>query len=82
MISLRPADHVNGLDVDRVGAHVEDEGSRAFAERFGCEELDRQVEQVACLNNAWHRKDPASAAKWRSSLNSAWHRQELPEVSR
>ena len=40
------AEHVAALGVDRAGTHVDDEGSRAFAERFGFEEIDRQVEQV------------------------------------
>jgi mycothiol synthase len=44
---IRPlAGHVAGLGMDRAGAHVDDDGSRAFAERFGFEEIDRQVEQV------------------------------------
>src|SRR6185436_8857370 len=43
------AEHVAGLGVDRAGAHVDDEGSKAFAERFGFEEIDRQVEQVVVL---------------------------------
>jgi GNAT superfamily N-acetyltransferase len=38
--------HVAGLGVDRAGTHVDDEGSRAFAEHFGFEEIDRQVEQI------------------------------------
>jgi mycothiol synthase len=50
-------DHAAGLEVDRVGAHVGDDGSRAFAERFGFEEIDRQVEQVVRLDSAWHRID-------------------------
>jgi GNAT superfamily N-acetyltransferase len=50
-------DHVAGLELERVGTHVGDDGSRAFAERFGFEELDRQVEQVVRLNSAWHRQD-------------------------
>ena len=41
--------HAAGLGVDRVGAQVTDPGSRAFAERFGFEEIDRQVEQVRAL---------------------------------
>jgi mycothiol synthase len=42
----RLGDHAATLGVARVGAHVDDDGSRAFAERFGFEEIDRQVEQV------------------------------------
>jgi GNAT superfamily N-acetyltransferase len=53
----RLAQHAAGLGVDRVGTHVVDDGSRMFAERFGFEELDRQVEQVARLNAARHRTD-------------------------
>lgn len=40
------AAHASGLGVDRLGSHVPDEGSKAFAERFGFAEIDRQVEQV------------------------------------
>jgi mycothiol synthase len=49
-------DHAGGFGVDRVGTHVDDDGSRRFAERFGFEELDRQVEQVARLNPGCRRK--------------------------
>jgi GNAT superfamily N-acetyltransferase len=44
-------ENVAGLEVDRVGAHVDDEGSQTFAERFGFEEIDRQVEQVVSLDS-------------------------------
>src|SRR4029077_20110040 len=40
------AAHAERFDVDEIWALVDDEGSRAFAERFGFAELDRQVEQV------------------------------------
>ena len=43
------AAHVVALGFDKAGAHVDDEGSRAFAERFGFEEIDREVEQVISL---------------------------------
>jgi mycothiol synthase len=43
------ADHVARLGFDKAGAHVDDDGSRAFAERFGFEEIDREVEQVISL---------------------------------
>jgi GNAT superfamily N-acetyltransferase len=36
---------------------VDDDGSRTFAERFGFQELDRQVEQVARLGGIWERKE-------------------------
>jgi GNAT superfamily N-acetyltransferase len=45
----RLAEHAATLGVVRVGAHVTDPGSLAFAERFGFEEVDRQVEQVRVL---------------------------------
>lgn len=51
------ADHAATLGVARVGVHVDDDGSRAFAERFGFEEIDRQVEQVWRPNSARHGKD-------------------------
>jgi GNAT superfamily N-acetyltransferase len=40
--------HVRSLEIDSLVAHVDgrDDGSRAFAERFGFAESDRQVEQV------------------------------------
>jgi mycothiol synthase len=40
--------HVRELDIDLLVGHVDgrDDGSRAFAERFGFAESDRQVEQV------------------------------------
>jgi len=47
----RLAEHVATLGVRRVGAHVGDQGSQAFAERFGFEEIDRQVEQVRVLGD-------------------------------
>jgi mycothiol synthase len=36
---------------DKLSAHVEEEGSRPFAERFGFREIDRQVEQVKRLGD-------------------------------
>lgn len=36
---------------DRIATHVEEEGSRPFAERFGFRETDRQVEQVRRLGD-------------------------------
>jgi mycothiol synthase len=41
--------HASQLDVELLSSMVEDEGSRAFAERFGFRESDRQVEQVKVL---------------------------------
>jgi mycothiol synthase len=38
--------HAGRFDVSEASALVDDEGSRAFAERFGFRETDRQVEQV------------------------------------
>jgi mycothiol synthase len=47
---LRPlADHAATLGVGNILALVDDEGSAAFARRFGFEEADRQVEQVKTL---------------------------------
>jgi mycothiol synthase len=42
-------EHAALFDVDKVATQVDDEGSRAFAERFGFREVDRQVEQVKRL---------------------------------
>jgi mycothiol synthase len=36
---------------DKIATHVEEEGSRPFAERFGFRETDRQVEQVKRLGD-------------------------------
>ena len=44
------ARHVESLsDVDAVNAHVDDPDSRAFAEKFGFAEVNRQVEQVRAI---------------------------------
>jgi RimJ/RimL family protein N-acetyltransferase len=42
-------EHVAGLGYDKAWASVDDQGSQAFAERFGFEEVDREVEQVIAL---------------------------------
>jgi mycothiol synthase len=39
-------DFVAELGFEKAAAHVDDEGGKAFAERFGFEEIDREVEQV------------------------------------
>jgi GNAT superfamily N-acetyltransferase len=41
--------HVATLGTDYVIGHADDEGSRAFAERHGFTEVDRQVEQVRAI---------------------------------
>jgi mycothiol synthase len=50
---VRLADHLDELGFESAGAHVDgnDEGSLAFARRFGFEENDRQVEQVRTLGD-------------------------------
>ena len=40
------AEHCSGLGLPKVVTSVDDEGSLAFAERFGFVEVDREVEQV------------------------------------
>jgi mycothiol synthase len=40
------AGHASRFGVDKLSAEVDDGGSRAFAERFGFREADKQVEQV------------------------------------
>ena len=45
----RLTQHVASLGFDKASASVDDPGSRAFAERFGFEEVDREVEQVIAL---------------------------------
>ena len=42
-------EHVASLGFDRAAASADDPGSQAFAERFGFEEIDREVEQVIVL---------------------------------
>jgi GNAT superfamily N-acetyltransferase len=45
------AEHCSGLGLPRVGTSVDDEGSLAFAERFGFVEVDREVEQVRTVGD-------------------------------
>jgi mycothiol synthase len=45
----RLTEHVADLGFDKAWASVDDQGSQAFAERFGFEEVDREVEQVIAL---------------------------------
>jgi predicted N-acetyltransferase YhbS len=45
------AEHAERFDVGEASALVDDDGSRAFAERFGFRETDRQVEQVKALGD-------------------------------
>jgi mycothiol synthase len=42
-------DFVAGLGFDKAGSNVDDEVGKAFADRFGFEEVDREVEQVIKL---------------------------------
>jgi L-amino acid N-acyltransferase YncA len=55
------ADHLAAQDYETCSAHVDgnDEGSLAFAERFGFEEVDRQVEQVLAVAAAEPVEPPA-----------------------
>ena len=45
----RLTEHVASLGFEKAWASVDDEGSQAFAERFGFGEVDREVEQVIAL---------------------------------
>lgn len=45
------ADHCVGLGLPRLSSRVDDEGSLAFAERFGFAEVDREVEQVRAVGD-------------------------------
>jgi mycothiol synthase len=45
------AAHASQFDGDKISAHLEEEESRPFAERFGFVETDRQVEQVKTLGD-------------------------------
>ena len=42
-------EHVASLGFDRAAASADDPGSQAFAERFGFEEIDRELEQTIAL---------------------------------
>jgi mycothiol synthase len=57
---VRLADHLEQLGFASAGAHVDgnDEGSLAFARRFGLEEADRQVEQVRSLGEEPRAEPP------------------------
>jgi mycothiol synthase len=57
---VRLADHLEQLGFASAGAHVDgnDEGSLAFAWRFGLEEADRQVEQVRTLGEEPRAEPP------------------------
>ncbi len=44
------AEHVEALGLPDLGVSVDDEGSLAFARRFGFEEVGRQVEQVRAIS--------------------------------
>jgi GNAT superfamily N-acetyltransferase len=45
------ADHCSHLDVATMSSRVDDEGSLAFADRFGFVEVDREVEQVRAVGD-------------------------------
>jgi GNAT superfamily N-acetyltransferase len=45
------AEHCSHLGLPRVASSVDDEGSLAFAERFGFVEVDREVEQVRAVGD-------------------------------
>jgi len=45
------AEHCTSLGLPRVGTSVDDEGSLAFAERFGFVEVDREVEQTRAVGD-------------------------------
>ena len=61
---LRLADHLEQVGFEVAGAHVDgnDEGSLAFARRFGFEEVDRQVEQVRMLGDEPPAEPPQGVA--------------------
>ena len=50
------AEHCSGLGLPELRTSVEDEGSLAFAQRFGFVEVDREVEQVRAVG----REEPTS----------------------
>jgi mycothiol synthase len=70
------AAHAARFEVDKVSATVEDEGSRAFAERFGFRERDRQLEQVKRLGS----ESPPQAAAEELEIVTVAERPELLEA--
>jgi GNAT superfamily N-acetyltransferase len=58
------AEHLERLGFETAGAHVEgnDDGSLAFARRFGFEESDRQVEQVRTIGEERAVEPPAGVS--------------------
>ena len=67
------ADHVAALGFPATSALVDDAGSLAFAERFGFEEFERQVEQVRTIDG----HEPAPAAPDGVEIVSLAERPEL-----
>jgi mycothiol synthase len=53
------AAHAEGFGAPQASALVDDDGSKAFAERFGFRETDRQVEQVKMLGDEQPAELPA-----------------------
>lgn len=53
------AAHAERFGVPLASAHVVDDGSKAFAERFGFREIDREVEQVKVLGDEQPAELPA-----------------------
>jgi mycothiol synthase len=45
------AEHCSALDLPEVRAHVDDEGAMGFADRFGFQEVDREVEQLRAIGD-------------------------------
>jgi mycothiol synthase len=64
------ADHVAGLGVSDLRAMTDDEGSLAFAERFGFVEVDRQVEQVRSVGD---EPEPAALPEGIEVVTTAEH---------
>ena len=57
------AEHCSGLGVPTIGTSVDDEGSLAFAERFGFVEVDREVEQVRKVGDEPAPTGPSAAVE-------------------
>lgn len=72
------ARHVEALpDVETVNAHADDAGARAFAEKFGFREVNRQVEQVRTIGVELPPRVPpgieiVSVAQWPDAWPAAY----------
>ena len=60
----RLIEHVASLDLPMLRAGADDEGSLAFARRFGFEEVNREVEQTSASPVRWSQAPPPPGSRW------------------